>query len=266
MHGGKMAIADSALPRFEIGRVIRRTVSVIASNIVTLAVLSLIPGLSLAAIGDPFDDGSGGLTLPSFNTLLITAVLGLFYLASGVVLQGAVVHAAFTTLNGRRVSIGDCLATGLRYVVPLFLIGILATLGVVAGLLLLVIPGIMLAVMWIVVTPACVVEHTGVPGAFRRSRELTRGYRWSIFGLLVVLVILVFIATLVLGVLTVIVIGFSQGGIAEIANFPAVEMLNSAMSTMLTSVLTSTLAASIYYELRQIKEGVGPEALAAVFD
>jgi hypothetical protein len=261
-----MAIADTAAPRFEIGRVIRRIFSVIGSNIVTFAVLSLIPGLSWAAIGDPFQDSSGALIIPGFNAILVVTALFLFYMASGVVLQGAVVHGAFASLSGRRASLGDCLATGLKYVIPLFLIGMLATLGIIAGMILLVVPGIMLAVMWVAVSPACVVENTGVLGAFRRSSELSRGHRWPIFGLFVVIVILVFIITFLLGVFTVILIGSTQGAIADVANFTAVAMIADAISTMVTAIFTSTVAASVYYELRQIKEGVGPEALASVFD
>jgi hypothetical protein len=35
---------------------------------------------------------------------------------------------------------------------------------------------------------------------------------------------------------------------------------------MINSIFLSTLVASVYYELRQLKEGIGPEALASVFD
>jgi hypothetical protein len=35
---------------------------------------------------------------------------------------------------------------------------------------------------------------------------------------------------------------------------------------MLAAVLNAASIASIYYELRVIKEGIGPEALASVFD
>jgi hypothetical protein len=38
------------------------------------------------------------------------------------------------------------------------------------------------------------------------------------------------------------------------------------IGTMITSIIGSTFVAAIYYELRQIKEGIGPEALASVFD
>src|SRR5687768_6013879 len=162
-----MAIAYSAAPRFEIGRVVKRTFSVILDNIVAFALLSLVPSLLLAAMGlwgNLFEDSAGQPTLPDLNTLAWFALAGLAYLASGVVLQAAVVHGAVASLNGKRASIADCLSTGLRNLMPLFLIGLLMVLGIFAGSILLIVPGIMLLVMWSVVAPACVVERTGVFG------------------------------------------------------------------------------------------------------
>ncbi len=260
-----MAIADTVAPRFEMGRVLKRTFSVISDNLATFALLSLVPGASVAALsaGDNvFEDSAGLPTLPDLNTILLLALGGLFYLASAVILQAGVVHGAIASLNGRRASIGDCLATGLRNLVPLFVIGILTMLGIFAGAILLLVPGIMLAVMWTVVAPACVVERTGVFGAFGRSRDLTRGYRWPIFGLYVAFVILMIIISVVFGALA----GIGNLATTSTTITPIVAMVSDFVSTMITSIISSTFAASIYYELRQLKEGIGPEALASVFD
>ena len=71
------------------------------------------------------------------------------------------------------------LATGL-----MALASILVGLGVIGGLILFIVPGIILAIMWhffgyvIVQDPA-----TGPTDAMRRSAEITRGSRWQLFGL-----------------------------------------------------------------------------------
>ena len=270
-----MVTAYSAAPRFEMGRVVKRTFGVIGSNIAAFVVLSVVPGLAWAVAGlagNQFEVDLAASTFPESSTILLFVIAGLIYLATGVVLQAGVVHGAVISLSGRRVSIADCLATGLKYVLPLFLIGLLATLGVVAGLMLLIVPGVMLAVMWVAVAPACVVEHTGVFGAFSRSRELTRGYRWPIFGLYILFFILMFIITFVVGLLIGLATGASMIAVspevaaAGMTDTSMMELATSAVSTMLMSIITSALAASVYYELRQIKEGIGPEALASVFD
>ncbi len=260
-----MAVAYSAAPRFEMGRVAKRTFSVVSDNLATFALLSLMPSVVLAALslgGNLFEDSAGQPTLPDLDVLAWFALGGLVYLASGVILQAAVVHGAVVSLNGRRASFADCLSTGLKNLVPLVLIGLLMLFGIFAGMILLIVPGIMLLVMWSVAAPACVVERTGVFGALSRSRELTRGHRWAIFGLYVAVIILMIIISVVFEGLTGI------GTLTEVAaTAPSiVEIVGGMVSTMITSIIGSTFAASMYYELRQIKEGIGPEALAAVFD
>ncbi len=53
-------------------------------------------------------------------------------------------------------------------------------------MVLLVVPGIIVALMWSFVTPVLVVERTGLIDTFQRSRDLTRGHRWALLGLIVV--------------------------------------------------------------------------------
>lgn len=256
-----MVVADSAAARFDMGRIAKRTFSVIGDNIATFAVLSLLPSVLLAALiwgGGTLEDGDGLPTLPDLNTGLLLFLGGILYVASGVILQAAVVHGAVASLNSKHASLADCLATGLRNVVALFTITLLVMLGVFAGLILLLVPGIMLAVMWSVVGPACVVERTGSVGAFGRSRELTRGYRWPIFGLYLAFFVLMIVISLVFEGLN---------GIGALAGSATImEIGSGTVSTMITSIIGSTFSAAIYYELRQIKEGIGPEALASVFD
>jgi hypothetical protein len=259
-----MAIADSVAPRFEMGRVLNRTFSVIGKNIAAFTLMALLPGASLAALssGNAFEDSVGLPTLPDLDTLALLALGFLLYLASVLILQAGVVYGAIASLNGKQASLADCLATGLRSFVPLFFVMLLAMLGMLAGAILLLVPGLILAVMWTVVAPACVVERTGVFGAFRRSRELTRGYRWPIFGLYVAFFVLMIIISAVFTAL--IGIGMLAATSPTIPSILA--MAGNMVSTMITSIISSTFAAAIYYELRQLKEGIGPEALASVFD
>jgi uncharacterized membrane protein len=144
------------------------------------------------------------------------------------------------------------------------LVGLLGTVAVMAGLVLLIVPGVILTVMWVAAGAACVVEGTGVSGAFRRSVELTRGYRWPIFGLFVALILFMF-AFIFIVFLLVSLVAFSSNAAAALGTMVA-QFVAVTISTMLFWTISSALGAAIYFELRQIKEGVGPEALASVFD
>ncbi len=80
---------------------------------------------------------------------------------------------------------------------------VLAWLAVMAGLLLLILPGIYVAVRLTFTTYALLDERQGPVAALRRSWELTRGRFWSLFGLgiLSFLIVLAGLLVLVLGVL-----------------------------------------------------------------
>ncbi|CAB4944223.1 unannotated protein [freshwater metagenome] len=82
---------------------------------------------------------------------------------------------------------------------PLFLVGIVAGVGVAIGLVLLIVPGIILLVLWSVAAPVVVLENPGVFKALGRSRELVRGNAWQVLGVLIVIVAIMFVAVMVLG-------------------------------------------------------------------
>lgn len=258
-----MAIADSVAPRFEMGRVTKRTFSVIGSNIVTLSVLSPLAGIPYLAVAwnSAQLEQDLGATEFDWNALLLLVLSWLGYMIGMSIQQASITHATVTYLNGRPASVADCLATGFSSVVQLILIAVLLFLALVPSFMLLVIPGIMLAMMWFVAVPACVVERTGVLGSFGRSRELTSGYRWPIFWLYVLFVVVMVLVAIVAGA----VIGISVFAVSGAVTSSA-QIAIETIGTTISSAIISTLIASIYYELRQIKEGIGPEALASVFD
>lgn len=64
-----------------------------------------------------------------------------------------------------------------------FGVSILANLGVLLGFMLLIVPGLLLMVRWALATPVVIRENLGTTAALRRSAELTKGNRWRILGL-----------------------------------------------------------------------------------
>lgn len=269
---------------FSMGRVIARLFGVLGRNLATFLLLSvLLVGLPEAVLGflrysalAPITAGGPAAMLSRFFSPAQVGLGVLTFLvtvAANAVLQAAVIHGAVSDLNGRRAALGECLATGLRFFLPLLAIGIIAAVGCFFGFLIFIVPGVLLALAWSVAGPAEVMERRGVLGALGRSLELTRGHRWAILGLAVLLFIVQIMVQMVLGALLGAGFGFSAaagsfaGGAADrlqgVMILPMVTAL--IVRTLLASVATAGLA-SIYFELRQAKEGVGAEELAAVFD
>ena len=73
-------------------------------------------------------------------------------------------------------------------------LSVFVILAVVAGLIVLIVPGLFLFALWWVAYAALVVERCGVPGALRRSRALTSGNRRRVVGLCVLTLVLTALA------------------------------------------------------------------------
>jgi hypothetical protein len=125
---------------------------------------------------------------------------------------------------------------------------------VAIGLLLLVIPGLIWLAMFFVAFPACVVERLGPIESMTRSAELTKGVRWRVFAV----VLVVFAAAIfVLGAFDVAVLRLGRGLFGTIGNF-VWQAVYGAYFSVLTAVL--------YSDLRRTREGIDLEQIAAVFD
>ena len=76
--------------------------------------------------------------------------------------------------------------------------GILYYLMVMAGLLLLVVPGVYLALRFVMYQNAIVDRNLGIMEAFRYSSELTRNNKLSLFGLVIMIILIMIAGTVAL--------------------------------------------------------------------
>jgi hypothetical protein len=202
------------------------------------------------------------VTAQDFSSFGIMAIGWVLAIVGTYMLQGIVVLITVNGLNGKTMNLGGAFAAGASVILPLFGLAIIMGLGMALGFLLLVVPGLFLMVLWCVASPVVVVEKRGIFESLQRSRDLSRGYRWPIFGLMVIYAI----ASIVFGMF-VGGIGMATGGsFATGSPDLMVNMATTVLSSIITSIVASAGVGALYYELRSIKEGVGPEQLASVFD
>lgn len=254
--------------RFEIGRVISHTFGAIGRNLPSFLLLTIV-----------------FYTLPQFLIQWGTRAIGLanplamFGIGAGAliagvvftyVLQAGLVSGTVAYLQGKPASLSKGLSIGFSLFLPLFglslMMGLLEALGFVA----LIVPGVMLMIRWCVAVPTLVAERNrGISGAMGRSADLTKGHRWSIFGLMLIFGILIWIVDAVAMALA---LGIHSGGnlfvpsaAAAISKSPVVIGTQVLFGSLVT-LIGAVGAGALYYELRSAKEGVGVSELAAVFD
>lgn len=251
-----------------IGRVFSRAFGTIRANpLTTLGIgflFGALPSLLVAYAIQNF-------RAESFATLgtAATIAIGLFSLLVtiliGIVAQGVLVRVTVAFSEGRRASLGESVMAGLAVALPLFLLGLLNALGIALGFLLLFVPGVILYIMWSVAAPSLVEERLGPIEAFGRSRYLTRGARWKIFGLILVVLVAYWIVSALVAALTI----ASSGGIAQAvsaAETPSLGQLAvNAIVTTLYSAISGVIPPSLYVELRDWKDGPRTEKLAEIF-
>ena len=116
----------------------------------------------------------------------------------------------------------------------------------------LVAPGLFLITVWWVAVPATVVERTGVVASLGRSFELTRGHRWQVFGIIMI----IYVGQTVLEQLTA----------GLLASAPIFSATLSVVITVAFTAYFAVATAVCYHDLRVLKEGVGIDDIAKVFD
>jgi len=276
---------NAGAPRFSVGRVISQSLSVVFGNLFRFLAIILVVGVPLfllivvgvMAVGLSLRETGAGFTIQNpdiAGTLFMLAFVFLFLLAYFLI-QSALTYGALQHLRGQPRPIGACLTAGFKALPRVFLASLLLFVAVVVvgfvvmfilqallsglGLLGILVGFVVIAALLYVVTllwvfiPAIVIERVGAIDCFGRSMTLTKGHRWGIFGILVLL-----------GVVNAVVTTLTRLLAEELAPV-AGSVLDVAWSLFFLA-LTPVLAAVGYFYLRVEKEGVAIDDVVRVFD
>jgi len=263
-------VSTTSTEQFSIGRVVARAFTAFAGNFIAYALVAVIfvalPTAAVAWVQRDFINAASG-AVPGLGMFASPTGWGewlgieLFHLAMGAAAQATIIYGVTTGLAGRKAGLGEMLSKGLVNWWPIVLISICTSFLSAIGYVLLLVPGIMLSIRWIVSIPTQVMESPGVFASMGRSAELTKGNRWSIFGLVIVAGLIIFAIELVVGLLIAPGIAFARA-----INSSAFQLIAAPLLSLVITPLFSAGFASLYFELRSTREGVGVESLASVFD
>jgi len=224
-----------------------------------------LPGLAVTYVTEQLprtidvDPASGLGSLGVFYAFILLAVVAGLVITA--LTQAVLTRTTVAEAEGRRASFGESIKAGLSVVLPLIILSILLAIGVALGFVLLIVPGIILYVMWSVAVPALVEERPGIFGAFARSRELTRGARWKIFGILLILLVVYWLVSGAVGLF-----GLSTASAQpNVVDMPTGLMVVSILVGTLINLFWGTVQAALYVELRDCKDGPATENLERIF-
>jgi hypothetical protein len=177
-------------------------------------------------------------------------IVSVLSLVLGTVYQGMVVELVRDVQDDRLdSSIGQLFASVGPVLVTLIAAAIIVGAATAIGFVLLIVPGLYVMTILAVTAPVVVVERAGVLGALRRSRALVRGNGWSVFAVVLVVVVGLAIVSALASLLTS---GLGDAGSAIVA----------WAVTSLTQPLSAVTAAVLYFALRE-RAGEAPVSSGA---
>ncbi|MER8403920.1 hypothetical protein NKH16_04065 [Mesorhizobium sp. M1307] len=183
---------------------------------------------------------------------MLTVVGAIGYVVLMAFLEAVLTRAAIEDLSGKRPSMRDRMGTALALLLPAIGISLIVNIGFTVGLVLLIVPGLLWLVLWVVAIPVLIQERLGVFASLGRSRDLSKGSRWRLLGLWFPL----FVAS--------VAINFASDRVLSSLGITLGFFLD-ALRGAAEQVVLSIAAAVSYVELRQVKEGTSVEDLAEIF-
>jgi hypothetical protein len=222
------------------------------AKFVMCAAIAYVPILilKLLIIGDPRAVLASGdsVALGHVGSMYLTMMLvsTVTYSLIGAVIVTCTAQAYL----GEEVDVGIAVRRVVGRLPTLLVATLLVSSMFIVGFVLLLFPAMYVAALTFAVTPAIVLEDTGLTGAFRRSRELSKGRKWHILNTLGLAILIFFVIYFGVSALTAISGGFVVqsivGTLVSICVYPVVAI---------TNVL-------LYYDARIQREGLDIELMA----
>jgi hypothetical protein len=210
--------------------------------------------------GDNVGPAAAGKLLASLGVLLIAVVVT-------VILQpiatAAILHIVMQEYVGNKARLGEAFSFALSRFLTLLLASILVGLIVFVGMLCCCIPGIYFAISYAFVSQVIVLEKLGVGEGLQRSYNLISGYRWRVFGVLLLIVFAAWVVQLglALGLQAVLpaqeLIPTEKGGFRQEIN-PVNHIIDTVITQLAQILFTTFMAVCttlLYLDLRIRKEG-----------
>lgn len=194
----------------------------------------VVEGIGLGMLTSGYD------ATPSIAEAAIPTVVE--FLVVTPIIAAICIYALHQIAEGERPSAGAVFVAGFEAFTPLFAAVALAAVGIALGFVVLIVPGVYLAVRWYFVPQAVVIDGARGMGALAHSSQLVNGFWWRTFGL----ILLANIAIAVPGF--ILLTPFTA--IADSTDRALWSLVGSAITTSVTTPFVALFSTLMYYDLR----------------
>ena len=157
--------------RPDLGGVIRDSVELIGAN-----GRMLVPAALLLVVLPALLTGLAHLGHAQF----LAFIFALFSFAGTCAFQGFGIYAVARDMDGAPATPAECWTLARSVWLPVVGLTAFTAVAIAVGMILLIVPGVLIALMWSVAAPALVLEGTDIATALRRSVALTDHRRWKL--------------------------------------------------------------------------------------
>lgn len=260
----------TALRPLSTGELLDRTFSLYRSHFGLFVGIFALPHLIVFAfqcVGVALQNPSN----PAAN-LFVTFIWGIGALFLAVIVaaasQAATVVAVSDVHLDRPASVKDSFSRVKGHILGVIGVSMLVGLGVGAGLIALIVPGVLLALMWSLAIPVKILEDKSATDAMSRSSDLTKGDRGRIF----VVWLLFIVLSIAISALIQLPIEYaagvsSRGALQRVSAAWQVASLAAAfVSQSLVGPLATIAFSLVYYDERVRKEAFDLQLMMSTID
>jgi hypothetical protein len=185
--------------------------------------------------------------------------------------NAAIVYGVIQELRGQSFTFAGSMRRGFARLGPILGLSVIVSILAVLGFIFLIVPGFIVMAIYAVALSVCVAERAGVGASMRRSAYLTKGNRWRVFGIQLLIIVVSMIAVVLFSLAVGVGFGFLVGRIGGYnvttpLALGLVQVLARYPVQVITGGFNAVAGGVLYYKLRVAREGVDIDKIAAVFD
>lgn len=248
-----------------IGGVLDTTFQLYKASVIAVLPMSLILAVG-GALPSIYMMWSGGAANPADAAGMITAMstpgympkfILTYLLTMLVTLWGmAAMYLKMNSIgSGAALTLGESLQATLGRAPLLLLMSILYFIAIVIGTILLIVPGVILAVSLVLAMPLMVLEHKGPVGSLTGSHALVWGNWWRTLAIGSVVFVIFFVIYMAVAMVVGVAMPLLLAGADAIAAAMILTVVVGALVNLLVMPFFTAALLATYWDLKLRKEG-----------